>query len=146
MLCITIISKLDLFDVFFFAYIQSLNKECHLFFLLVISRVWAKSEFCWLFWLYPEPERRVSFCCLFWLYPEPERRVGFVVCFGYIQKQTTNDTLSSGSGYKQNKQQKLTLRSGSWYNQNKQQNSLFAQTLDITKWNNKWHSLFRLWI
>ena len=26
-----------------------------------------------------------GFCCLFWLYPEPERRVSFVVCFGYIQ-------------------------------------------------------------
>jgi hypothetical protein len=72
------------------------------------------------------------FCCLLWLYPESERRVGFVVCCGYIQslneewpKQTT----------------KLILCSGSGYNQNKQQNSFFVQALDITKTNNKTHSL-----
>jgi hypothetical protein len=69
-----------------------------------MSRVWKKSEFC----------------CLFCLYAEPERRVRFVVCL------------------------KLTLLSVSVYKQNKQQNSLFFQTLDITKTNNKTHSSFSL--
>ena len=26
-----------------------------------------------------------GFCCLFWLYPQPDRRMNCFVCFGYIQ-------------------------------------------------------------
>jgi hypothetical protein len=66
---------------------------------------------------------RSVFCCLFWLYPESERRVSFVVCFGYIQRL---------------KEEFFFF----FVKQNKQENSLFFQTLDITKTNNKTHSSF----
>jgi hypothetical protein len=85
-----------------------------LLFVLVISRVWKKSEFCCLFYLYTEPERRVSF--------KQQNTLLFQAL--YITK-TNNKTHSSFRLCIWTKQTtKLTLLLGSVYNQNKQQNSL----------------------
>jgi hypothetical protein len=76
------------------------------------------------------------FCCLFWLYPEPERRVCFVVCFGYIQSLKEECVLLFVLAISTAWKKSVFC----W------QNTLFFQAVDITKTNNKTHSSFRLWI
>jgi hypothetical protein len=59
---------------------------------------------------------------LFWLYTEPERRVSF--------ENKQQSSLFFQALYITKTNNKLTLLSGSVYKQNKQQNSLFFQTLE----------------
>jgi hypothetical protein len=76
----------------------SLKEEWVLLFVLFIYRAWKKSEFC----------------CLFCLYTEPERRVSFVVCFGYIQSLKEEWVL-----YNQNKEQNTLLFQTMYINKTK---------------------------